>query len=182
MLIADLIVFIIMALLILLLSYFFIIYNNLSQNKANVRSAWEYINNLIEQRYKVINDLMVISQEHLNVEHFSQQISTIYQQIDQARQSLNLETLAHAGALLDNELELLFSQSAHCPDLQINHDFIHLQLMINNLSESIAERREFYNEMVKENNIRIERFPDIIVAHMFNFNFEPILKQEKIKT
>ena len=47
--------------------------------------------------------------------------------------------------------------------------FRHLQNRITALENSIADRREYYNESVNLNNVRIEQFPDIIIAGRFGF-------------
>jgi len=40
---------------------------------------------------------------------------------------------------------------------------------ISTLEDAIADRRELYNASVNINNVRIEQFPDSIVAGMFSF-------------
>nr|WP_231480639.1 LemA family protein [Thiomonas sp. FB-Cd] len=45
-----------------------------------------------------------------------------------------------------------------------------MQARISGLEESIADRREFYNAAVNANNVRIEQFPDVLVARLFSFN------------
>ena len=40
---------------------------------------------------------------------------------------------------------------------------------ISALENGIADRREFYNEAVTLNNIRIEVFPDVLLARFFAF-------------
>ena len=47
---------------------------------------------------------------------------------------------------------------------------------ITGLEESIADRREFYNDQVNLNNIRIKVFPDVVVAGMFNFSAAQLLE------
>ena len=47
--------------------------------------------------------------------------------------------------------------------------FAKLQQRISGLESAIADRREVYNEAVNNNNVRIEQFPDVIVARLFNF-------------
>ncbi|HOP16666.1 MAG TPA: LemA family protein, partial [Gammaproteobacteria bacterium] len=39
-----------------------------------------------------------------------------------------------------------------------------------------ADRREFYNASVNANNVRIEQFPDIVIARMLNFNSAQLLE------
>ena len=42
--------------------------------------------------------------------------------------------------------------------------------------KAIADRRELYNEAVNLNNIRIQTFPDLIVARMFDFKPASLLE------
>jgi LemA protein len=44
-----------------------------------------------------------------------------------------------------------------------------LQQRITSLENTIADRRELYNDAVNVNNVRIEQFPDAIVARAFAF-------------
>jgi len=40
-----------------------------------------------------------------------------------------------------------------------------LQSRISQLEESLADRREFYNDSVNNHNIRIQQIPDVFVAN-----------------
>jgi len=62
------------------------------------------------------------------------------------------------------------------PELKANESFQHLQARISSLEESIADRREFYNESVNQNNIRIAHFPDVLIARFFNFGSSELLE------
>jgi LemA protein len=46
---------------------------------------------------------------------------------------------------------------------------------ISGLEDAIADRREFYNDSVNINNVRIEQFPDNFVARLFGFGAKPLL-------
>ena len=62
------------------------------------------------------------------------------------------------------------------PDLKADNGFRHLQTRISELEEAIADRRELYNESVNLNNIRIQTFPDLLVARMFEFKPAQLLE------
>ena len=62
------------------------------------------------------------------------------------------------------------------PELRANENFMQLQTRISQLENAIADRREFYNESVNINNVRIEQFPDAIVAKLFHFEAKPLLE------
>lgn len=51
-----------------------------------------------------------------------------------------------------------------------------MQARISGLEDAIADRREFYNETVNTNNVRIEQFPDVIIARFLNFKEKDLLE------
>ena len=55
------------------------------------------------------------------------------------------------------------------PELKANQSIQTLLGRITGLENAISDRREFYNEAVNRNNVRIETFPDVIVARLLNF-------------
>jgi LemA protein len=62
------------------------------------------------------------------------------------------------------------------PALKTNEQFMNLQARITSLENGIADRREFYNESVNINNVRIDTFPDVIVARMFDIPARQLLE------
>ena len=100
--------------------------------------------------------------------------------------SYTLEAVARAvgdiGALGPAETQLrmglgnLFALAEAYPDLKANDNFQHLQSRISGLENAIADRREFYNESVNTNNIRIEQFPDVIIAKNLGFGAKQLLE------
>jgi LemA protein len=70
----------------------------------------------------------------------------------------------------------LFALAESYPELKADNGFRHLQTRITELEEAIADRRELYNESVNLNNIRVQTFPDLIVARMFEFKPAQLLE------
>ena len=54
--------------------------------------------------------------------------------------------------------------------------FMQLQQRITSLENGIADRRELYNEAVNINNVRVEQFPDSLIAGLFRFEQKPLLE------
>jgi LemA protein len=69
----------------------------------------------------------------------------------------------------------LFAVAEAYPDLKTDQTFLQLQSRIVSLENAIADRREFYNESANVNNVRIEQFPDVVVASLFAFKPAPLL-------
>ncbi|MFP5306175.1 MAG: LemA family protein, partial [Gammaproteobacteria bacterium] len=61
------------------------------------------------------------------------------------------------------------------PELKANQSIQQLLGRITGLENAIADRREFYNEAVNLNNVRIEQFPDVVVARLFGFRSADLL-------
>ena len=76
----------------------------------------------------------------------------------------------------------LFALAEDYPELRANENFQHLQGRISSLEDTIADRREFYNESVNINNIGIETFPDLIVARLFGFGERDLLEFDAKQT
>ena len=100
----------------------------------------------------------------------------------QARSAGDLAALGVAETQLRAGLGNLFALAENYPDLKADNSFQHLQSRISQLENSIADRREVYNESVNLNNVRIEQFPDVIVARMFNFGAAVLLQFSEQET
>ena len=99
-----------------------------------------------------------------------------------AQQQTDIPALGQAETQLRMGLGNLFAVAEQYPDLKTNETFQHLQARITGLENAIADRREFYNESVNNNNVRIEQFPDILVAKTFHFPAHKLLEFEEQET
>jgi len=73
-------------------------------------------------------------------------------------------------------LQGIFALAENYPDLKTNKNFMQLQERISHLEETLADRREFYNDSVNNYNIRIKQIPDVFVAGMLNYQDEEMFK------
>ncbi len=92
-----------------------------------------------------------------------------------ARQAGDIAALGPAESALRVGLGSLFAVAEAYPDLKANETFQHVQTRISQLENAIADRREFYNATVNNSNIRIEQFPDVIVAPQLGFKEADLL-------
>jgi LemA protein len=75
-----------------------------------------------------------------------------------------MRALGTAETELRAGLGQLFALAEGYPQLQADESFRHLAQRITQLEESIADRRELYNDSVNLNNVRIEQLPDALLA------------------
>jgi LemA protein len=168
---------ILLAVLLVVLVYFVMLYNQLVQIKHNVSKAWANIDVLLKQRHDELPKLVETCKQYMEFEQDTlTRVMQARSQVSDAREQRNIGALGQAEGELRGALGRLFAVAEAYPDLKTNQTFLHLQNRISSLENAIADRREFYNESVNINNVRIEQFPDSVVASMFSFKPFELLK------
>jgi LemA protein len=170
---------IIWAALVLLALYVVSMYNHLVRLKHNDTKAWSNIDVLLKQRHDEIPKLVETCKQYMKFEQETlEKVMQARSRVAEARQSQDVPGLGLAEGALRMGLGQLFALAEDYPELRANENFQHLQSRISTLENTIADRREFYNESVNINNIGIEQFPDIIVARLFGFGARDLLEFE----
>jgi LemA protein len=168
---------IVLGMLLVLAIYFVMLYNNLVQIKHNVSKAWANIDVLLKQRHDELPKLVETCKQYMKFEQETlEKVMEARSRVFAAREAQNIGALGQAEGALRASLGSLFAVAEAYPDLKTNQTFQQLQARISTLENAIADRREFYNESANINNVRIEQFPDSIVAAMFNFKPAQLLE------
>jgi len=162
--------FIIIGILILVGGYGVTLYNNLVALKHRVAQAWANIDVLLKQRHDELPKLVETCKQYMEYEQETlEKVISARNNVSTAAQSQDIESLGIAETVLRGTLGRLFALAEDYPDLKANESFQHLQGRISDLENGIADRRELYNDSVNQNNIRIEQFPDVLIANFFKF-------------
>jgi LemA protein len=162
-----------------LVIYVISIYNHLVRLKHNVSKAWSNIDVLLKQRHDEIPKLVETCKQYMKFEQDTlEKVMLARSRVSEARQNQDVPGLGAAEGALRMGLGQLFALAEDYPELRANENFQHLQGRITSLENTIADRREFYNESVNINNIGIETFPDLIVARLFGFGSRDLLEFE----
>jgi len=157
--------------------YAIILYNNLVSLKHNVDKAWSNIDVLLKQRHDELPKLVETCKQYMQYEQETlEKVMQARAAVSAAREKGDIAALGPAETQLRLGLGNLFAVAEAYPDLKANDNFQHLQTRISGLENAIADRREFYNECANLNNIRIEQFPDVIIARNFNFMPKQLLE------
>lgn len=168
---------VIIALVIAAVLYLVVIYNQLIQLKHGVSKAWANIDVLLRQRHDELPKLVEVCRQYMNYEQETlKRVMEARAQVAGAQAGADVEALGQAEGSLRLGLGNLFAVAENYPDLKADQNFQYLQQRISGLENSIADRREFYNESVNNNNVRIEQFPDVLVASAFNFKPSKLLE------
>ena len=153
------------------------IYNGLVTLRENVKKAFANIDVLLRQRHDEIPKLVETCKQYLGYEQETlENVMQARARVSRAQADGDIGALGKAEGSLRMGLGNLFAVAEQYPELKANESFQHLQARISSLEESIADRREFYNESVNQNNIRIAHFPDLLIANAFNFGASELLE------
>ncbi len=147
--------------------YFVIVYNGLVRLKNNIKKSWANIDVLLKQRNDELPKLIDTVKGYMKYE------KAVLTQITKARTAVMKATTipekAKADNMLSAALKNLFAVAENYPKLEANASFLQLQGRISGIENELADRREFYNDSANEYNIRIQSFPDMIVAGMLGY-------------
>ena len=172
-----------LAALIVLALYGVSLYNTLVRLKHNVSKAWSNIDVLLKQRHDELPKLVEVCRQYMGFE--SETLEKVIQarnRVQDARNSGDIQSLGMAESSLRLGLGSLFAVAEAYPELKADNGFQHLRTRITTLENEIADRREFYNETVNQNNIQIEQFPDILIARLIGFKSAAILSFDAEET
>ena len=150
------------------------IYNSLVRLRNNIKKSWGNINVLLKQRSDELPKLISTVKGYVKHE------KTLLTDITKARSALMKAKNIHEKAKADNQLtgalKSLFAVAENYPKLQANTNFMHLQERISGIENELADRREFYNDSANQFNIKIESFPDMIIANMMHLKAQEMFK------
>ncbi|MCQ4288600.1 LemA family protein [Pseudomonas stutzeri] len=163
--------------LFLVVAYAVVLYNGLVRLKHGVSKAWSNIDVLLRQRHEELPKLVETCKQYMQHERSTlAQIIRARNAVSDAREQGDVGALGQAETGLRAGLGRLFALAENYPELRANESFRHLQQRISGLESGIADRRELYNESVNLNNVRIEQFPDVLLARAFGFREAPLLQ------
>ncbi|OHB32667.1 MAG: LemA family protein [Desulfuromonadaceae bacterium GWC2_58_13] len=147
--------------------YVIVIYNGLVSLKNNIDKSWSNIDVLLKQRFDELPKLIKVCEGYM--QHEQKTLEAVIKARSMVTSAHgDKEKLAAQNALSDT-LRSLFMVVERYPDLKADKAFRQLGARITEIEDMIADRRELFNESVNIYNIRIEQFPDVLVARLFSF-------------
>src|SRR5450755_796877 len=161
---------IMLALLIAAAVYIVGIYNGLVGLRENIKVAWANIDVLLKQRHDELPKLIESCKRYMQFEQETlEKVMRARASMSSASASGNVAAVGAAEQQLRAGIGRLFAVAENYPQLKTDETFKQLQGRIIALEESIADRRELYNDQVNLNNIRVKVFPDVLIAQKFAF-------------
>ena len=163
--------------LLAIFGYAVTIYNGLVRVRNGVKLAWCNIDVLLVQRHDELPKLIAVCKGYMQHERETlESVARARADVEGARSSGNVASVSIAEGALRTGLSRLYAVAERYPDLKANDLFQNLQTRISALETAIADRREIYNDAVNALNVRLETFPDVLIASPFGFAPAAMLK------
>lgn len=150
------------------------IYNNLIGLSKQVDRAWANIDVILKQRNDEITSLIQV------VEQFANYEKKVIDQLSNARtrygSAHSVEEKIQASQEMSVALKGVFAIGENYPDLKSSDSFKQLQSRVSGLEETLADRREGYNESVTNYNTRILHVPDVFFSGILGYREKPLFR------
>lgn len=170
-------ILIIVGIVIVLAAMFVKPYNKMVQKDESCSKAWANVENAYQRRMDLIPNLVKSVQGAADYEKgtltdvIEARSKATSVQVDPS--NLTEESIAKFQAAQDqlsSALSRLMVVVERYPELKANQNFLELQAELAGTENRIAVERGKFNETVNEYNSYIRKFPNNIIAGMFNFD------------
>jgi len=156
--------------------YVIVVFNRLVRGRNLVREGWSGIDVQLRRRSDLIPNLVAIVKGYATHEH------GLFEEIAAKRTSAiaadGVTQKADAEQALQGSLGRLFAVAEAYPDLKANQNFLQLQNQMAELEDQLQMARRYYNGTVRDFNIGIQSFPDVVVARTFGFSEQPFFQTD----
>ena len=150
-----------------LLIWIAFIYNRLVLAKNTVMAAWSDIEVQLKRRHDLIPKLVEAVKQYASYE--SATISAVTALRNQSQTLLEVSKKQEVEIELGKMMHQLIAIAEDYPDLKANQSFLDLQYNLSEVEKNIQYARRYYNGAVRNLNVRIESFPDLLIARFFRF-------------
>ncbi len=158
--------------------YFLSIYNGLVEMKNNIGRSWANVDVLLKQRHDELPKLVSTCEAYMQHER------AVFDKLSEARGAVARATTvpqrAEAESQIGRALGGFMAVAENYPDLKADQGFRALQQRISELENQIADRREFYNDVVTLFNTRLEQIPDSWVAQGMQLTHAALFKVSEV--
>jgi LemA protein len=142
-------------------------YNALVTLNEDIDKGWSQVQNVLQRRSDLIPNLVE------TVKGYASHEKEVFERVSEARARLagaaSPAQAAEANAGLTSALSRLLAIAEAYPELKANANFIRLQDELAGTENRIANERRTYNDLVRNYNVALKRFPVNFFAGAFGF-------------
>ena len=135
------------------------------QNRAN--EAWSDIDVQLKRRFDLIPNLVIA------VKVYAKHEKTVFEDVTAARTKAMGAQSVHdkdiADGVVKDSIGKILAIAENYPLLMASDNFKKLQDELTDTEDTIASARKYYNGTVRNLNIKIHSFPDMLIANIAGF-------------
>ncbi|RJP77779.1 MAG: LemA family protein [Desulfobacteraceae bacterium] len=161
------------------------LYNSLVTLRNRFKNAFSQIDVQLKRRYDLIPNLVETAKGYMK--HEREALEAVIRARNSAMSAGEkaaknpgdpsaMQGLAGAEGALTGALGRIFALAESYPDLKANQNMLALQEELTSTENRIAFARQAFNDAVTGYNIGREKFPNSIIAGMFNFTPAELLE------
>ena len=156
------------------------VYNGLVSKEEGVETAVGNVQTAYQKRADLIPNLVA------TVKNYAEYESSTLTAVVEARAKATSTTLDASNLTEENmkafqaaqdqvsgALSRLLVTVEKYPDLKANQNYLDLQSQLESCENSIANARREFNEVARDYNTHLRRFPNNLIANMFGFEKKP---------
>ena len=142
-------------------------YNKLVRINQQVNEGWSGIDVQLKRRRDLIPELVKVASFY--AKHEKDTFSRVTELRSAAAQAPDIEALATAETEITTGLQKIFAIAEAYPELKSDSQFTKLQENLATVEKDLSYARRYYNASVRNYNIAIFMFPELIVANAMGY-------------
>ncbi|MGD8349739.1 MAG: LemA family protein [Gammaproteobacteria bacterium] len=162
-----------------LLSYGVFIYNRLVRDRQRTLAGWSDIEVQLKRRHDLIPKLVDAVSHYAGYEQATLERVTALR--NEAREIRDAARQGKLESDVSRGLLSVFALQEAYPDLKADDSFLQLQTEVSEVESDIQHARRYYNGAVRNLNTRIESFPDLLLARMFDYRLADYFEFEETR-
>jgi LemA protein len=159
--------YLIAAIVIAVLIYGIVIFNRLIRERNLVREGWSGIDVQLRRRTDLVPALVE------TVKAYAAHERTLFEDITAIRSASiaasSVKTQEDAERALEGALSKLIALKEAYPNLKADQNFLKLQEHLAEIEDHLQMARRYYNGAVRDLNISIQSFPNVLIARPLGF-------------
>ncbi|MBX3513070.1 MAG: LemA family protein [Xanthobacteraceae bacterium] len=161
------------------LIYIVVVFNRLIRQRNVVREAWSGIDVQLKRRTDLVPALVETVKGYATHERSLLEEVTAKRAMSlDAQAQGNVAQNAQATQQLGSAVGRLIAVAEAYPQLKANENFLKLQEQLSEIEEQLQYARRYYNGAVRNLNISIQSFPDLLIAKPLGFSEQPFFELE----
>jgi LemA protein len=147
--------------------YAIVVFNRLVRARNLVREGWSGIDVQLRRRSDLIPNLVETVKAYAGHER-----ALFAEIVTKRAQALNATGVIAAEQALQASVRAMLAVAEAYPELKASQNFLELQRQLAELEDQLQLARRYYNGTVRDFNIGIQSFPDLLLARPFGFREE----------